>query len=190
MHDTITAPELAKLFLLHIFLKHGVPSHITSDRGAKFVSHFFHSLGKALDICLHFTSGYHPEGNGQTEHMNQTLEQYLHIYCNYQQDNWSKLLPLTEFMYNNAPNATTGVSLFFTNKGYHPSISIHPEQDLMSIQAQEYSVDLDLLHHFLCKEMSLAQKQYQGPADAKHANAPAFKVGSSVYVKAKYFHSM
>jgi len=36
---------------------------------------------------LHFTSGYHPEGDGQTEHMNQTLEQYLHVYCNYQQDN-------------------------------------------------------------------------------------------------------
>jgi IS30 family transposase len=74
MHDTITAPELAKLFLLHIFLKHGIPSHITSDQGAEFVSHFFHSLGKALDIHLHFTSGYHPKGNGQTECMNQTLE--------------------------------------------------------------------------------------------------------------------
>jgi IS30 family transposase len=121
MHDTITAPELAKLFLLHVFLKHGVPSHITSDQGAKFVSHFFRSLGKALNICLHFTSGYHPKGDGQTERMNQTLEQYLHIYCNYQQDNWSELLPLAEFTYNDAPNATTGVSPFFANKCYHPS---------------------------------------------------------------------
>ena len=43
---------------------------------------------------LHFTSGYHPEGDGQTERANQTLEQYLQSYCNYQQDNWSKLLPL------------------------------------------------------------------------------------------------
>ena len=110
MHNTITAPEIAKLFLLHVFSKHGIPSHITSDQGSKFMSHFFHSLGKALNICLHFTSGYHPEGDGQTECMNQTLEQYLHIYCNYQQDNWSKLLPLAEFMYNNAPNAMTGSS--------------------------------------------------------------------------------
>jgi IS30 family transposase len=132
-HDTIMAPELAKLFLLHVFSKHGVPSHITSDRGSEFVSHFFRSLGKALDICLHFTLGYHPEGDGQTEHMNQTLEQYLCIYCNYQQDNWLELLPLAEFSYNNAPNATTGVSPFFANKGYHPNISIHPERDLTSI---------------------------------------------------------
>ena len=127
MDDTITVPELAKLFLLHVFSKHGVPSHITSDRGSEFVSHFFRSLGKALDICLHFTSGYHPERDGQTERMNQMLEQYLHIYCNYQQDNWSKLLLLGEFSYNNAPNTTTDVSPFFANKGYHPNISIHPE---------------------------------------------------------------
>ena len=66
-HDTITSPELAKLFLLHMFSKHGVPAHVTSDRGTEFVSHFFRSLRKALDMCLHFTSGYHPEGDGQTE---------------------------------------------------------------------------------------------------------------------------
>src|SRR4029077_11909890 len=124
-HDTITSPELAKLFLLHVFSKHGVPSHITSDRGSEFVSHFFRSLGKALDIRLHFTSGYHPEGDGQTERMNQTLEQYLRIYSNYQQDNRAELLPLAEFAYNNAPSATTGVSPFFANKAYHPNISIH-----------------------------------------------------------------
>jgi hypothetical protein len=73
---------------------------------------------------LHFTSGYYPEGNGQTECVNQTLEQYLRMYCNYQQDNWKSLLPLAEFAYNNAPNATTGVSPFFANKGYNPSIAV------------------------------------------------------------------
>ena len=97
-HDTITSPELTKLFLLHVFFKHGVPAHVTSDRGTEFMSHFFQSLRKALDMYLHFTSGYHPEGDGQTEHANQTLEQYLQSYCNYQQDNWSELLPLAEFV--------------------------------------------------------------------------------------------
>ena len=63
MVDTITLAELAKLFVLHVFSKHGVPSHITSDRGSKFISHFFRSLGKALDMRLHFTSGYHPEAD-------------------------------------------------------------------------------------------------------------------------------
>ena len=53
--NKVTFPELAKLFLLHVFSKHGVPSHITSNWGLEFVSHFFCSLGKALDIHLRFT---------------------------------------------------------------------------------------------------------------------------------------
>jgi len=82
-HDTIMSADLACLFVLHVFSKYGIPSHITSDRGSEFVSNFFWSLGTALDMRLHFTSGYHPKGDGQTECMNQTLEQYLHVYCNY-----------------------------------------------------------------------------------------------------------
>jgi len=117
--DDITAPQLAQLFLIHIFSKHGVPSHVTSDHGSKFVSHFFRSLGKVLNMKLHFTSRYHPEGDRQMEWVNQTLEQYLQIYCNYQQDNWSDLLPLVEIAYNNAPSVTTGVSPFFANKSYY-----------------------------------------------------------------------
>jgi len=140
-------------------------------------------------MILHFTSGYHPEGDGQMERANQTLEQYLCIYCNYQQDKWSELLPLAEFAYNNAPSATTGVSPFFANKGYHPNISIHPERDLSSTLAHDYAIDLNELHLFLQEEMSLAQKRYQGPADAHRIPAPDFKVGEQVFVKAKYFRS-
>ena len=75
--DTITSPMLAKLFVLHVFSKHGVPSHVTFDCGMEFISTFFRSLGRVLDMKLHFTLGYHPEGNGQTECANQTLKQYL-----------------------------------------------------------------------------------------------------------------
>src|SRR6202040_709813 len=76
-HDTITSQELAQLFVIHVFSKHGIPSPVTSDRSVEFVSHFFRSLGKALNMKLHFTSSYHPKGDGQTEHTNQTLEHSL-----------------------------------------------------------------------------------------------------------------
>jgi len=131
-HDTITSMDLAHLFILHVFSKHSVPSHVTSDRSLEFVSNFFQSLGTAFDMWLHFTSGYHPEGDGQTKCTNQTLKQYLHVYCNYQQDNWSELLPLAKFAYNNTPSATTGVSSFFANKGYHPNITVHPKCNIAS----------------------------------------------------------
>ncbi|KAL7278112.1 hypothetical protein ACG7TL_008083 [Trametes sanguinea] len=172
-HDTLTASELVDLFVMHIFSKHGVPSHVTSDQGSKFVSHFFRSFGKALNMQLHFTSGYHSEGDGQTERVNQTLEQYLQIYTNYQQDNWYKLLPLAEFAYNNAPNSTTGISPFFANKGYNPAIFVRPERDLTSASTQEFAVDLNELHS----------------ADKHCLPAPDSKVRDQDYVRAEHIRT-
>jgi len=83
-------------------------------------------------MWLHFTSGYHSKDNGQTKCINQTLKQYFHVYCNYQQDSWSELLSLVEFAYNSVPSATTGVSPFFTNKEYYSNITIHPKHDIAS----------------------------------------------------------
>ena len=99
------------------------------------------------------------------------------------------LLPFAEFTYNNAPSTMTGVSPFFTNKGYHLNMTVHPERDLSLAQAREYAVDLESLHQYLCEEMATAQKRYQGPADARRSPTPDFKVGNQVYVKAKYFRS-
>ena len=53
-----TSEDLAILFITHVFSKHGIPQHVTSDRGLEFTSHFFHPLGKALNMTLHFTLGY------------------------------------------------------------------------------------------------------------------------------------
>ena len=173
--------DLAYLFVLHVFSKHSVPSHVTSNRGSEFVSNFFRSLGTTLDMQLHFTSGYHPEGDGQTECTNQTLKQYLRVYCNYQQDNWSKLLSLVEFAYNNAPSVTTSVSPFFANKGYHLNITVHPKRDIASSWACNFAVDLNKLQSTLKAEISVAQQHYQKSADTQ---SPDFKVGDKVFVKA------
>src|SRR6202522_1278917 len=177
------------LFVIHVFSKHGVPKIVSSDRGSEILSRFFRSVGKALDMTLHYTSGYHPEGDGQTEHTNQTLEQYLRIFCNYQQDNWHTLLPLAEFTYNNTPSSTTGISPFFANKGYHPNLTIHPKQDLASTQAKNLVVNLDKLHQELKTIIAEAQLCYQGPADLRRMSPPLFKVGQQAFVKAKFFCS-
>jgi len=113
---------------------------------------------------LHFTSGYHLEADGQTERVNQTLEQYLRMYCNYQQTNWAHLLSLAKFAYNNAPSATTGVSPFYANKGYHPHLQVHLIQDLPSVNAQHFAKNLDSVHSELKEFIQTAQKHYQSPA--------------------------
>ena len=144
-------------------------------------------------MTLHFTSGYHPEGNGQTERVNQTFEQYIRVYCNYQQDNWSDLLPLAEFAYNNAPNTMTGILPFYTNKGYHPNLTVHPKQDLTSSQARDFTIDLtidlDQLHSALKEEIKLTHARHQVSADTCHLPAPEFAIGSFAFVKAQFFQT-
>src|SRR5260221_7565703 len=138
---------------------------------------------------LHFMSGYHPEGDGQMEHLNQVLEQYLRAYTNYQQDDWSSLLPLVEFAYNNAMNEMTGVSPFFANKGYHPSLMVEPNVQVSSIGAQHFISDFDDLNMELKRSIAKAQEHYQKYADEHRSPAPLLKIGNQVYVKAKYFHT-
>ena len=119
--------------------------------------------------------------------MNQTLEQYLHVYCNYQQDNWSELLPLIEFVYNNASSATTSVSPFFANKGYHLNITVHPKHNIASSWACNFAIDPDELLSILKAEISVAQQCYQKSANMQCSPAPDFKVGNKVFIKAQFF---
>jgi len=107
---------------------------------------------------LYFTSGYHSKEDGQIKYNNQTLEQYLCIYCNYQYDNWSDLFLLTKFVYNNAPSAITGISLFFTNKDYHLNITIHLARNITLYCIHEFAVDLNKLQNTLEMEISPIQQ--------------------------------
>jgi hypothetical protein len=107
----LTAEELARLFVRHVFGQHGLPTDITSDRGSEFTSEFWKSLCTLLKIKLNFSTAFHPETDGQTEIVNQRVEQYLRLLTDYQQSNWSDHLPLAEFTYNNATHSTIwGVS--------------------------------------------------------------------------------
>src|SRR5258708_22978948 len=121
---------------------------------------------------LHFMSGYHLEGDGQMECLNQVLEQYLWAYMNYQQDDWSSLLTLAECAYNKATNEMTGVSPFFANKGYHPSFAAEPNEQVSSPEAQCFISDLDNLHMELKQSIVRAQECYQKYTDEHHSPVP------------------
>src|SRR5437762_7421274 len=104
------AAEFANMFLNHVIRLHGIPGSLVSDRGSIFTSHFWSSLSSLMGLKRRLSTAFHPQTDGQTERMNQTLEQYLRIFCNYQQDDWANLLSLAEFSYNNSRQASLGCS--------------------------------------------------------------------------------
>ncbi|SOV04978.1 uncharacterized protein UDID_17813 [Ustilago sp. UG-2017a] len=133
--NELDAPKLAKLFLRHVYSKHGLPTSIVSDRGSEFASHFWRSLSTLLGIENHFSSAYHPQSDGQTERINQVLEQFLRGYSNHLQTDWSNLLPLAEFSYNNAEHASTQLTPFFANYGRMDSY-VQDQEEEASIMAE------------------------------------------------------
>jgi hypothetical protein len=135
---------------------------------------------------IHFTSGHHPEANGQVERLNQSLEQYIRHYCNYQQTNWFELLPIAEFTYNNTPHDSTGISPFFANKGYNPSIRVYPEKDIASVRARDLAVDISQLQEILKERLRDAQERYTESANRRRQPPPTFSVGDRVYVLAEH----
>ena len=69
------------------------------------------------------STAYHPQTDGQTERVNQSLEQYLRIFTEHRPDNWATLLSTAEFAYNNAAHESTGLSPFFIEHGWHPRMA-------------------------------------------------------------------
>jgi len=108
------------MFVSHIVRLHGLSDSIVSDCGSIFTSNFWSTPPLILKIDPRKSTAFHPQTDGQTERMNQTLEAYLHIFCNYDQNDWFELLPLAEFAYNNTVQESTRMSPFFANYGFHP----------------------------------------------------------------------
>ncbi|MCO5583817.1 hypothetical protein L7F22_037731 [Adiantum nelumboides] len=119
---TASAPDIASLFVQHIFRIHGLPRSIISDRDPKFIGHFWTSLFKSLGTNLLFNSAYHPQTDGQTERINQILEEMLRHYIQIRLASWKEYLPLVEFAYNNAPHSVTGMTPFQAAYGHTPLV--------------------------------------------------------------------
>ncbi|SOV03718.1 uncharacterized protein UDID_19310 [Ustilago sp. UG-2017a] len=191
--NELDAPKLAKLFLRHVYSKHGLPTSIVSDRGSEFTSHFWRSLSTLLGIENHFSSAYHPQSDGQTERINQVLEQFLRGYSNHLQTDWSDLLPLAEFSYNNAEHASTQLTPFFANYRYHPRFSFDntdPASPALFLTARSYADQLKQLHEYVCGELVKANSQSAEQFDKHRLPAPQFRPGDRVWLSADNIHSL
>jgi len=145
------------------------------------VSDFWSSLCHLLHIKRNLSTAYHPETDGQTEHLNQILEQYLQIYVNYDQDDWYDLLPLVEFAYNNTPHSATNLTPFFANKGYHPHLEVSYDS-VPSGAAQQLAQSLGDVQRFLREQLQITHAQYESSTESQRAAIPPFAVGDLVWL--------
>ena len=142
MHVILSAEGMANLFKDHIYRLHGMPRKFISDRGPQFESAFSREIYRLLGITANPSTAYHPQTDGQTERMNQEIEQYLRLFINYRQNDWANWLSLAEFSYNDKRQAATGLSPFFVNYGQHPYKGTEPDfRDDTRVPAASYWVE-------------------------------------------------
>ena len=111
---------MSDLLIREIFTRHGLPNSIVSDRGLKFIAKFWQSVTDKLRVKLNLSTVFHPQTDGQTERVNQSVEHYLRVFTSYNQDDWSTILGQASFAYNNTYHTATKLTPFFANFGYHP----------------------------------------------------------------------
>ena len=110
--------ELARLLIKHLYQLYGLPADIVSDRDRNFDSHFWREVFKKLDTTLSMSTADHPQSDGQTERVNQVLEDMLRAYVSKKQSNRGEYLLHLEFAYNSSKHLPTGFSPFMLMYGF------------------------------------------------------------------------
>ena len=111
------AEGLARLFRDNVWKLHGLPESVVSDRGPQFAAELTKELNRMLGIKTKLLTAFHPQTDGQTERMNQELEQYLRFFIKNRQKDWPEWLAAAEFAINNKVHIATKVSPFMANYG-------------------------------------------------------------------------
>ena len=198
VRDTITARQLAPLFLLHVVRHVGVPESVVSDRGPQFVSDFWDEFCKRIGTKLKLSTANHPQTDGQTEIVNQYFDQRLRPYVNYYQDDWDEWVAIIDYQQSALWHETTGQSPFFTEKGYEPRTSFDWESSAHSqaagtpkerLNRDEAKAIVTRLHKsWLQARNNMTQAQHRYAAQAnKHRREPDFGVGDRVWVTTKHW---
>ena len=112
-----TAEIIATHFVEQFICKHGSPESLLSDRGKAFLGELMTHIKKQMLTTPLFTSGYHPQTNGQTERFNKTLLDMLSMFTSENQDDWDVFIPFITFAYNTSVHDATNETPFYLVHG-------------------------------------------------------------------------
>ena len=184
---TIDALELVEVIIDMVVWHHGLPDSIVTNRRSLFISKFWLSLCYFLGVKWKLSTAFHLQTNGQTKRQNSTMEAYLQAFVNFEQNDWARLLPMAEFAYNNAKNASTGHTPFELNCSFHPRMSYKEDVDprSQSKSADELSAELRELM-IVCRENLHHAQELQKRAHDKGVKPRSYASVEKVWLNSKY----
>ncbi|KAJ1703813.1 hypothetical protein LUZ63_003592 [Rhynchospora breviuscula] len=177
------AKDVAQLFMDNIYKLHGLPMSIITDRDPLFTSSFWKNLMEGLGVKLNFTTAYHPQSDGQTERVNQCIENFLRCMVFDKHKQWCKWVSLAEHWYNTSFHSSLKTSPFKALYGYEPQ-----ELPMLGASKEGGGDAGELIERrqntlqVLKENLERAQKRMKKNADLKRSER-SFKEGDWVYMK-------
>ena len=183
--EKTTAEGLARLFRDNVWRLHGLPESIISDRGPQFAAGLMKELNGLLGIETKLSTAFHPQTDGQTERMNQELEQYLRMFIDHRQEQWPEWLGTAEFAYNNKVHTGTKVSPFQANSGQNPRMGFEMRKKGRFEKAEKFVERMKEVQGEAKAALAKAQEDMKRYADKHRLEAVEYKVGDLVLLSTK-----
>jgi hypothetical protein len=178
-----TAQQVAVAFVDQVFKLHSLPQVIVSDRDPVFTSTLWRELFKLVGTELAMSSSRHPQTDGQTERVNQSLETYLRCFVHAKPKQWKNWLPLAEYWYNTSYHTAIHMSPFEALYGYSPRhFGIVDTSACRSVELASWLKERALTLELLKQHLTRARQIMKSQAD-KHRSAREFAVGDWVFLK-------
>nr|ABA96740.1 retrotransposon protein, putative, Ty3-gypsy subclass [Oryza sativa Japonica Group] len=180
---TYSGSRLAELYMARIVCLHGVPKKIVSDRGSQFTSNFWKKLQEEMGSKLNFSTAYHPQTDGQTERVNQILEDMLRACALDFGGSWDKNLPYAEFSYNNSYQASLQMAPYEALYGRKCRTPL-----LWDRTGERQVFGTDILREaeekvkIIQERLRVAQSHYKSYADNRRRDL-SFEEGDYVYLR-------
>jgi len=183
--ERTSAEGLARLFRDQVWKLHGLPESIVSDRGMQFAAGIMKELNNLLGIQTKLSTAYHLQTDGQTERVNQKLEQYLRVFINHRQEQWLDWLGTAEFVYNNKIHAATKVLPFKVNYGQDPRMGFEGRRKGKYEAAGKFVEKMKKIQKEAKAALGKAQQEMKKFADRKQGEGEEYKVGDLVLLSTK-----
>ena len=180
-----SAKETAEVMLRQVFRHHGFPKDVVSDRGPQFASRFWKAFCSLLGATVSLTSGYHPQSNGQTEHLNQEHETGLRCLVSQNPASWSKHLIWVEYAHNTLLCSSSRLSPFQCTYGYQPPLFPALEEGVSVPSAQGLIQRCRRIFTGAHQVLLRSSAWFKRAADGRRSVAHSYRKGQMVWLSSK-----
>jgi len=179
------AEGLARLFRDNVWKLHGLLESIISDRGLQLMAGLMRELNRMLGIESKLSMVFHPQTDRQTKRVNQELEQYLRMFIDHRQEQWSDWLGTAEFAYNNKMHSSTKTLPFKANYRQNPRMEFEMRRKGKYEGAEKFVTKIKEIQKEAKAVLGKVQEEMKKYADRKRVEVNEYKVGDLVMLSTK-----